>query len=121
MVLDATQGAFYGVDPATGLALPTTDPDTGITTNIAGDALTKATCIQAAAWITLNIDPYAGGLISGSSRVKTSSKLGSASIQYADGADLAAARARASQWLVPDALRALQAGNLLGTGPWTFG
>jgi hypothetical protein len=109
MVLDATEGAYYGVDPLTGLA---TDPQ-------AKQAMNDATCIQAAAWVALNINPLTGGvMVSG---VKSSKKIGSASVTFADTTEAAAARAAAYTQLVPEAVRKLQQNNLIGTGPWTYG
>lgn len=109
LVLDATEGAYYDVDDATGLAT-----DTQIL-----EAMRDATCIQAAAWDALKIDPATGGVLV--SNVKQSKKIGSASITYADTAAAAAARAHAYKNLVPDAVRKLQQNNLLGTTPWAFG
>lgn len=109
MVLDASQGAYYDADPATGLA--TAEP--------AATALRTATLIQAAAWVTLGIDPYAGGATT--ARVKSSSRLGSAQVVYADGQQAADSRDRAARHLVSDAQHTLAQANLLGTGPWTFG
>lgn len=111
LVLDATSTAFYDVDTTTGLA---TDTD------VLG-ALRDATCIQAAAWVALNIDPATGGVLTQS--VKASKKIGSAAITY-DTADVqaaSAARQAAYTGLVPEALRRLQQRNLLGYAPWTFG
>ncbi len=74
-------------------------------------ALTDATCIQAAAWVTLGIKPFAGGVVQGG--IKTSAKVGSASFEYAGAAQAAATRADAAVTLVPAALRRLQNRGLI--------
>jgi hypothetical protein len=102
IVLRATITAVYDTDPATGLA---TDPETR-------QALTDATCIQAAAWIALGIKPYAGGVTQGG--IATSKKIGSATVEYAGATAAAAARAGAAATLVPAALRRLQNRGLVG-------
>ena len=107
MVLSATEGAFYDVDPLTGLA---TDAQI-----LAG--MRDATCIQAAAWAALGIDPLTGGAVT--SKVKSSQKLLTASITYADSTEAAAARKAAYESLVPQALQKLQQLNLLSWTPWT--
>lgn len=102
IVLRATITAVYDTDPDTGLA---TDP-------VVRQALTDATCIQAAAWVTLGIKPFAGGVTQGG--VATTKKIGSATIEYAGAAVAAAARADAASTLVPAALRRLQNRGLIG-------
>ncbi|SBN64453.1 hypothetical protein GA0004736_3413 [Curtobacterium sp. 9128] len=102
IVLRATITAVYDTDPQTGLA---TDP-------LIRQALIDATCIQAAAWVTLGIKPFAGGVIQGG--VATSKGIGSGSISYAGVATAAAARADAAVSLVPAALRRLQNRGLIG-------
>jgi hypothetical protein len=102
LVLAATATARYDVDPATGLAA-----DAAIR-----GALTAATCLQAAAWVTLGIKPYAGA--ASSSGIKTSTKIGSASFEYAGAGAAAAARSAAATDLVPVAARRLQKHGLLG-------
>ncbi|QDZ15783.1 hypothetical protein [Humibacter ginsenosidimutans] len=103
LVLDATRTACYETDPATGLAI---DP------NIA-QALNDATCIQAAAWGKLGIDPLAGGIDTGG--VKASKSIGSASFAIAGAAQTAAAKAFATDNLVPAAVRRLRQQNLITT------
>lgn len=110
LVLKATQGAFYDADPDTGLPTDTT----------ALQAMKDATCVQAAAWVQLGIDPFLGGVLEGG-EVQTSSKLGSASVGYADAAAATAARAAARTHLVPEAAAMLQQRDLLGTNVWSFG
>jgi len=102
IVLRATITAVYDTDPETGLAV---DP-------VIRQALTDATCLQAAAWITLGIKPYAGGVTQGG--VATSKKIGSATVEYAGAVTAAAARADAATNLVPSALRRLQNRGLIG-------
>lgn len=102
LVLRATITAVYDTDAATGLAV---DP-------LVRQALTDATCIQAAAWVTLGIKPYAGGVTQGG--VATSKKIGSATVEYAGAAMAAAARADAASSLVPAAVRRLQNRGLIG-------
>ncbi|MCU1408467.1 MAG: hypothetical protein JWM23_547 [Microbacteriaceae bacterium] len=107
LVLDATEGAYYPVDEVTGLA---TDTQTL-------NAMRDATCIQAAAWAELKINPLTGGIDVGG--VKKSKKIGSASFDMAGAEQTAAARAYAVTHLVPEALMKLQQNNLLGVGPYT--
>jgi hypothetical protein len=112
LVLEATQGALYDADPATGLATDST---------VSG-ALRDVTCIQAQAWVTLNIDPATGGVIQ-TSKTARSKKTGTANIEY-DSSEVQAvtrARAQACVALVPEAERFLQQRNLLGTGPVVIG
>jgi hypothetical protein len=109
LVLDASEGAYYATDPLTGIA---TEPQQMT-------AMRDAVCIQAAAWVVLDINPLNGGVITSS--VKSSKKIGSASIAYADSTEAAAARVAAYEGLVPEAMRKLQQNNLVGSGPWTFG
>lgn len=109
LVLDASLGVIYDVDPLTGLA----------TDETVKNALRDATCIQAQAWVALNIDPATGGIQT--SGVKRAKRIGSASIEYADTATAAAARAAAYTSLVPQAAMFLQQRNLLGTQPFPRG
>lgn len=112
IVLEATVTAIYDADPTTGLA---TDP-------VILAALRDATCIQAQAWVTLNIDPATGGVMQSGKGVKLK-KLATAFIEYSD-AELAAqaeARAAAYKGLVPAAARYLQQRNLLSPTPWIVG
>jgi hypothetical protein len=111
LVMDAAETAFYDVDTTTGLA---TDAQTLA-------AMRDATCIQAAAWVALGIDPNLGGVTTAT--IASSKKIGTASIvrDTADVAAASAARQAALTGLVPDAMRMLQQNNLLAYGPWTFG
>lgn len=101
MVSDATRLAVYRTDPTTGLP---TDPTIL-------DAFRDATCIQAAAWITLGIDPLTGGF--DTTGVKSSKKIGSAAITVAGADQAAAARAYAAANLVPEAIRVLRVHGLI--------
>jgi hypothetical protein len=102
IVLAATATARYDVDPATGLASDET----------IRDALASATCLQAAAWVTLKIRPYAGGVMDQAGI--SGKKIGSASFEYVGAATVASARADAATTLVPAAARRLQKYGLLG-------
>lgn len=112
LVLDASAGAYYTVDPTTGLATDTTT----------ANALRDATCIQAAAWVQLGIDPLAGGVISKSGAV-ASKKIGSGQVVYDNSGSAIAAQSRADAaiGLVPDAERMLRQNNLWGFHPWVLG
>ena len=105
LVLDATKLADYCTDPDTGLA---TDP------NIAA-AMNQATCIQAAAWDALGINPLTGGIDTGG--VKASKRIGTASFEIAGAAQTAAALAYAAQNLVPEAVRRLRQEGLISMFP----
>jgi len=108
LVYDATEEAYYTVDPTTGLP---TD------TQLLG-ALRDATCAQAAAWDAIKYNPLTGGVVT--ALVKKSKKIGSASFDVA-GADVAAAsQAAAAGELVPEALRILRRNNLVGNGPYAL-
>lgn len=108
LVLNATESAYYPFDPLTGLATETQTLE----------AMRDATCIQAAAWAALGINPATGGVLT--SKVKQSTKLLSGSITYADSADAAAARKLAYENLVPEAMARLQQVNLLNGSPWSM-
>lgn len=111
MVLLATMGSFYDADPATGLP----------TDSQALQAMKDATCIQAAAWVALDINPFLAGMAE--NVVETSTKLASAAVSYSvQGAAAAAAdRAWAAKHLVPEATSVLVQNDLLGTQVWTYG
>lgn len=109
MVLAATKGAYYAVDPLTGLA---TDP-------AVAKVLTDATCIQAAAWAALKIDPLTGGVAV--STVVSQKAIGSARLTYADADAAAAAKTKAVTELVPEAVAKLSQNNLLPTNVWMYG
>lgn len=102
LVLNATKLAVYDTDEATGLATDTTTKN----------ALRDATCIQAQAWVALNIDPATGGVLT--STVKRRKEIGSAKIEYADTDAAAAARAAAYRALVPAARDFLAQRGLIG-------
>lgn len=108
IVLDAVQGSYYDVDPETGYA----------TDLILAKTMTEATCIQAAAWIELGINPLAGGIDLGG--VKSSKKIGTASFTIAGAESTAAAKAYAAKYLVDDAVTKLRQQNLIGNGPYAL-
>ena len=109
IVLDATNTAYYPTDPTTGLST-----DARI-----AQALNDATCSQAAAISTLNIDPNAGGVVMPG--VESSKRIGSAGITYADAGSASDARTSAATDLVPEARRILRLNNLLQSSAWWFG
>ena len=109
LVLAATKGAYYAVDPLTGLA---TDP-------VVANVLNQATCIQAAAWAALGVDPLTGGVAV--STVVSQKAIGSARLTYADSAQAAAAKTAAVTELVPEAVAKLSQNNLLASNVWMYG
>jgi hypothetical protein len=109
LVLAATKGAYYAVDPLTGLA---TDP-------VVANVLNQATCIQAAAWAALGVDPLTGGVAV--STVVSAKSIGSARLTYADAAQAAAAKTAAVTELVPEAVAKLSQNNLLANNVWIYG
>ncbi len=109
LVLSATLGGYYAVDPITGLA---TDP-------VVAKVLNDATCIQATAWAKLGIDPDLGGVITAG--VASQKAIGSARITLADAASAAAAKEAALTGLVPAAMEKLAQNNLLSSNVWIYG
>jgi hypothetical protein len=109
LVLSATKGAYYAVDAATGLA---TDP-------VVLKVLNDATCIQAAAWAALGINPLTGGVAV--STVVSAKSIGSAHLTYADASQAAAAKTAAVTELVPEAVAKLAQNNLLSSNVWVYG
>lgn len=109
LVLEATGSAYYDADPTTGLATDT----------ITYNALRDATCIQAAAWAAMGIDPSLGGVPAVG--VVAQKRIGSASIVYANPNDAEQARSESLRNLVPEAARKLQLNNLLSTNAWVYG
>jgi hypothetical protein len=109
LVLQATSSSYYAVDDTTGLA---TDP-------IVAQVLNDATCIQAAAWAALGVNPLTGGVqVAG---VASSKSIGTAHITYADGAAAATAKAEALTKLVPEAARKLVENNMMDSNVWMYG
>lgn len=104
LVLNETKTAVYATDPETGLAT-----DTAVK-----NALRDATCIQASAWVALNIDPATGGVLQTSKAVKRK-KLGTAEFEYSDVElkNVTAARAAAYSALVPEAWQYLRLRGLI--------
>lgn len=94
LVLAATKTAVYATDPETGLA----------TDDIVKNALRDATCIQAAAWVALNIDPATGGVMQ-TGKIVRRKKIGTAEVEYTEveAKAVTAARAAAYSSLVPEA------------------
>jgi len=109
LVLAATKGAYYAVDAVTGLA---TDP-------VVAKVLNDATCIQAAAWAALGVNPLTGGVAV--STVVSQKAIGSARLTYADAAQAAAAKTAAVTELVPEAMAKLSQNNLLASNVWMYG
>ncbi len=109
LVLDASSSSYYAADPATGLA---TDP-------VVAQVLNDATCIQAAAWAALGIDPLLGGVVVAG--VASQKSIGSAHLSYADAAQAADAKAKALTTLVPEAARKLRDNNLMDSNVWMYG
>jgi hypothetical protein len=105
MVLAATKLAVYDTDAVTGLAT-----DAHVLA-----AMRDATCIQAAAWGALGIDPLTGGIDAGG--VKKSKKIGSASFEIAGAETTAAGKAYAAHNLVPEAEAKLRQQNLISKMP----
>lgn len=104
LVLAATKTAVYATDPATGLATDT----------VVKNALRDATCIQASAWVALNIDPATGGAMQTGKTVKRK-KIGTAEVEYSESEAKAVAAARFAAYteLVPEALAYLRNRGLI--------
>ena len=109
LVLQASSSSYYAADPLTGLA---TDP-------VVAQVLNDATCIQAAAWDALGINPLTGGVITAG--VASSKSIGTAHITLADATAAATARAQAVTTLVPEAVRKLVENNLMDSNVWVYG
>lgn len=109
LVIQASGSSYYAVDPTTGLA---TDP-------VVAQVLNDTTCIQAAAWAALGIDPLTGGVIVAG--VASSKSIGTAHVTYADAAAAALARTEAVEHLVPEAVRKLAENNLMDSNVWVYG
>lgn len=108
LVRTATRSARYAT---TADGLPTA-PDVV-------EAFRDATCAQAAAWHAAGIDPTTPA--SASSRVAQSKSIGSASITYADAAQVAAARHGERDALAPEVALILDAAGLLAWRPVVYG
>ena len=109
LVLSASGSSYYATDPATGLP---TDP-------AVAKVLNDATCIQAAAWAALGIDPLLGGVQVAA--VASQKSIGTAHLTYADAGTAAQARAAALPTLVPAAVRKLVENNLMDSNVWMYG
>ncbi|MBO1739670.1 hypothetical protein [Leifsonia sp. TF02-11] len=109
-VREATELDYYAVD------------NNGLPTDAAKlQAFNDATCCQAAALIALGVDPLAGGAVVAS--VKESKSIGTARITFAttDAQAAAAAKKRAAEGLVPDALLILRQARLAKNAVWVIG
>lgn len=110
LVIAATRTSVYDTDPATGIATDT----------IVSDALRDATCIQAAAWVSLGISG-SGGVAQPSNAIKRK-KLLTGEIEYSDLElkRVQSARAAATSSLVPEARQHLNARGLISAavGSW---
>lgn len=109
LVRSATKTAVYEVDEVTGLPTDAT----------LADALRDATCQQVVSWLAVGIDPEKGA--AQDVAVVAGKSLGPASIQYADAADAAIARARAARGLSFEAGMYLSTAGLLGGAPQVYG
>lgn len=109
LVLSASGSSYYSVDAVTGLA---TDP-------VVAKVLKDATCIQAAAWAAMGVDPLLGGVTV--AKVASQKSIGTAHLTYADAGMAAQARAASLTSLVPEAARKLQENNLLDSNVWMYG
>jgi|GEM_PF-5468554 len=109
LVLSASGASYYATDQTTGLA---TDP-------AVAKVLADATCIQAAAWDAMGINPLLGGVQTAA--VASQKSIGSAHLTYADAGQAAQARADALTTLVPEAARKLQQNNLMDSNVWMYG
>jgi len=109
LVLSASGSSYYATDPVTGLP---TDP-------VVAKVLSDATCIQAAAWDALGINPLLGGVQTAA--VASQKSIGTAHIVLADAASAAQARAASLNTLVPEAARKLVENNLMDTNVWLYG
>ncbi len=78
------------------------------------DALSQATCAQAAAMAAAGIDPLAG--VAGASAAVQATSIGSASVQYAVAADASARRQALLEQLTEEAAMILRDAGLLN-GP----
>ena len=109
LVLAASGASYYEVDATTGLATDAT---------VAG-VLRDATCIQAAAWSKLGVDPDLGGVVVAS--VASQKSIGTARLMYADAQAAADAKTQSLTNLVPAAVRKLQENNLMDSNVWLYG
>lgn len=109
LVLSASGSSYYATDPTTGLPTDAT----------VIKVLKDATCIQAAAWAAMGIDPLLGGVQVAA--VASQKSIGTARLTYADAGQAAQARANALVTLVPAAARKLQENNLMDSNVWMYG
>lgn len=107
-VREATEMCFYATDTT---GMPT---DTGIL-----QAFNDATCCQAAFLNTADVDPNQGAVVTAS--VEQATRIGSASITFADATAAAAAKQQAVEGLCLDAARILRNAGLTPKPPWQVG
>lgn len=112
------------VDRALIGAIYSTDTDGVATDATVLEALSDATCTQAATWAALGIDPTAGPAGATAGQVVRKS-IGSATVEYDKGTTsrsaAGTARADAAVTLTDDALQILANAGLLTTRVWTYG
>lgn len=108
IITDATSTAFYAVDNA---GVPT---DT-----VTLQAFKDATCSQAAAMMTLDIDPLAGGVLT--SGAESLVRIGSAEIRYGDDVLAATAKSKALQSIIPEAKLILEQAGIRLNMVWVNG
>ena len=93
---------------------------TGLATDpVVAKILNDATCIQAASWAALGIDPLTGGVAVPT--VVSQKSIGSAHIAFADAVAASLAKTKAVTELVPEAVAKLSQNNLLPTNVWIYG
>lgn len=109
LVRRATANAWYDVDT------------NGYPTDaVKLQAMNDATCAQALAWATLDVNASAGGVAT-SSKAVTSVGIGSARKNFSDAQAVADARAATTTDLVPDAVEILREACLITTRAWSYG
>lgn len=123
LVQDATSNAYYDTVPDLSGQVSSGSynyyqPDALPSDPAVAGALRDATCIQAAAWAALGIDPTLAGVVKPS--VASQKHIGTASITYADAGAAAAAKMATVDQLVPEAVRLLTQAHLISTQVWAW-
>ena len=123
LVQEATSNAYYDTPPDTSGGQSSGSynyyrPDALPSDPAVLAVLNAATCIQAAAWAALGIDPTLAGVVQPT--VVSQKHIGTASIVYADAAAASAAKALAATQLVPEAMRVLLQAHLVSTLVWAW-
>lgn len=108
-VREFTETAYYACD-TTGMP---TDP-------VQLQAFKDATCAQAAAMASFQVDPLAGGVLE-SSLVESAVGIGTAKISYGDAAAAVQGQLQLLNGLVLEAARILRQAGLVVTAPWVVG